>query len=375
MNSDRRLLEMKIALIFTKGITPELVKIFPEAGIDVEDFFSIPISQLKDALSIRGKWEIDAYQRGEAINLARKELEFIDRHSIRVIYMHDEDYPWRLLELHNPPVVLFCLGDADLNSDHNVSMVGTRRCTQGGMDFCKSFVSELSPLFPDLCIVSGLAYGIDAASHAAAIQNRRPTVAVLAHGLDTIYPAAHRNLARAILAEGGALLSEYPSGTTPFRGNFLERNRIVAGLSDSVIVVESEVKGGAMATANIAFSNNREVFAVPGRPTDTMSSGCNHLIQKSKARLLTGVTEFIQELDWRPAGVKLEPSQRNLFPELEGNAKIIYDYVRFQREPCTIDAIHNATALPVASVMAALGELELDGIVVRLPGNRYEIAG
>ena len=364
----------KLATVFLEGLTPEMVAAFPEAGLDAETFFSISDSELNALTGKHKGVDFGMYRREEALFRAAKEQEFIDRHGIKTLYVHDEDYPQRLREITSPPKVLFVLGNTGFTTDHIISVVGTRRCTRAGMDFCKDFINELSPLFPDLWVISGLAYGIDSVAHTAAIESSRPTGAVLAHGLDTIYPAAHRNLAKDIIVHGGALISEYPSGITPYRSRFLERNRIVASLSDATLVVESEIKGGAMSTANTAFSYNREVFAVPGRPGDVMSSGCNHLIRKSKAHILTSVTDFIEDMDWRPAGIKMDPKQRCLFPELEGDAKIVYDCLRFKREPMTPDAIHSATTLPVAKVMAALGEMEFDGIVNRIAGNRYELA-
>lgn len=364
----------RLACVFLDSVTPELLSEAGERGVGLEELFTLPDGSLAEALGLRKADGLELYKREEAVNRARKEEEFIKRHDIRVVHLLDEEYPWRLREIPNPPKLLFVLGPMRLDSDHNVSVVGTRRCTQAGIDFVRRFTAETAPLFPDLCVISGLAYGIDSVAHASAIENERPTLAVLAHGLDTIYPAPHRNLAREIIAKGGALVSEYPAGVTPFKSRFLERNRIVAALSDAVIVVESEIKGGAMSTANTAFSYDREVFAVPGRPSDTMSSGCNFLIRKNKAHILTSASDFIEEMDWRPAGIKIEGKSRCLFPELEGNARIVYDFLRFKREPCSVDTIHQSTTLPVATVMAELGELEFDGIVVRLPGNRYELA-
>lgn len=363
----------KLATVFLDGLTCETVKAFPDLGLDAESFFSLTDTELYAALGRTPGADFTLYRRQEAMVRARQELEFIDRHGIRVLYLHDDDYPRRLAEANNPPKVLFVLGNANFDSPHTVSVVGTRRCTQSGMEFGRSFVEEISPLFPDLWVFSGLAYGIDSVAHVAAIKSGRATGAVLAHGLDTVYPAAHRNLAREIIAKGGALISEYPSKVTPYRSRFLERNRIVAALSDATIVVESEIRGGAMSTANTAFSYNREVFAVPGRPSDTMSAGCNHLIRKNKAHILVSVSDFIEDMGWHPAGLNPGTTQRCLFPELEGNARIIYDFLRFQRGAFTPDAIHAATTLPVATVMAVLGEMEFDGIVSRLPGNRYEL--
>lgn len=364
----------KLATVFLDGLTPELVLSFPELGIDAEAFFNLSDSELQAVLGgIKGA-DFGRYRRDEALNAAAAEMDFIERHSIRMLYVHDDDYPFRLAEIPNPPRVLFVLGNAELSSPHMLSVVGTRRCTRSGMDFCSSFIRELAPMFPDLWIVSGLAYGIDSIGHSEAIEAGRPTAAVLAHGLDTIYPSAHRNLAKEIIESGGALISEYPSKVTPYRSRFLERNRIVAALSDATVVIESEVKGGAMSTANTAFSFNREVFAVPGRPSDIMSSGCNHLIRKNKAHILTSVTDLMEDLAWQPGGIRIESASRCLFPELAGEPKIVYDCLRFRREPMSPDAIHSATTLPVAKVMAALGELEFDGIVCRIAGNRYELS-
>lgn len=363
-----------LATVFLDGLTPEMVKSFPEAGLDAETFFTMPDPELKTFVGNIKNVDFSLYRREEAVAKAREELKFVEKHGIKTLYVHDAAYPSRLFEIAAPPKVLFILGNASLETDHPVSIVGTRRCTQAGMDFCRVFVEELSPLFPDLWVFSGLAYGIDSVAHVAAITAERPTGAVLAHGLDTIYPAAHRNLAKEIIARGGALISEYPSKVTPYRSRFLERNRIVASLSDATVVIESEIKGGAMSTANTAFSYSREVFAMPGRPSDVMSAGCNYLIRKNKAHILTSVSDFIEDMDWRPAGIRMESRQRCLFPELAGDSKIIYDCLRFNREPMTPDTIHSATALPIAKVMATLGELEFDGIVTRLPGNRYELS-
>lgn len=375
MNSSKCLENIyKLATVFLEGLTPEFHAGFPEMGIDAGTFFTLPDSDLNSLIGTHKGVDFGKYRREEAIDRARREMEFIERHRIKTLYLHDENFPRRLAEIPNPPKMLFVLGNAELESDHVVSIVGTRRCTQGGMDFCRKFVEELAPLFPDLWVISGLAYGIDSIGHTASLSAGCNTCAVLAHGLDTIYPAAHRNLAREIIARGGSLVSEYPMGVTPYRSRFLERNRIVAALSDATIVIESEIKGGAMSTANTAFSYSREVFAVPGRPSDTKSSGCNHLIRKNKAHILTSISDFIEDMDWRPAGLQLDPKQRCLFPELNGDVKIVYDCIRFRREPLTPDAIRSATALPVAKVIAALGELEFDGIVSRLAGNRYELS-
>ena len=362
----------KIALNFLKGMTPELLKTLHEAGRDYRMLFTEKNPERTELFSIL---KIDEAQVKEAMERAKVELDFMERHSIKMLFVFDDDYPSMLYEITNPPITLFYLGDLKLESAHKVSMVGTRRCTQSGIKFCKDFVGEIAEMFPDLSVVSGLAYGIDASAHCAALEAGCHTIGIVAHGLDMIYPARHRNLAREILAKGGALLTEYPSTTKPYKGRFLERNRIVACLADAVIVVESAVRGGAMSTANTAFSYSREVFAVPGRITDEVSQGCNLLIMKNKARLTTGSADFIKEMGWQPQTNKTGIVQKELFPELDGDARLIYEYLRNQRKPCSTDSIRLATSLSISKILTALGELEFDGIVVRLPGSRYETIG
>ena len=306
--------------------------------------------------------------------MARNELAKISSHNITPLFLLDEDYPERLSEVEDAPITLYKLGDADLDSQEVCAVVGTRRPSPYGVEFCNRLIEELSIYFNEALIVSGLAFGIDATAHKKALDKELPTVAVVAHGLNMIYPAEHRNLAKEIIRKGGAILSEYPFGVKPFRGNFLARNRIVAALSDVTLVIESAIKGGAMSTANFAFSYSREVMALPGRATDELSAGCNLLIRKQKASLLSSVADIIEVTDWAPLNVKVSPQQRNLFPELEGDSKKIYESLKFQSDPVLVDKICYETGLAAAKVMAALGELEFDGIVIRHPGNRYSIS-
>ncbi|MDE6254635.1 MAG: DNA-processing protein DprA, partial [Muribaculaceae bacterium] len=305
---------------------------------------------------------------------ARKEMEFVERHGIRVYYLGDDDYPMLLSETGDAPVVLYQLGETDLDAEHIMNIVGTRRNTAYAVSFCETFIKALAEYFPDIVIVSGLAYGIDSLAHKGALENGLPTVAVVAHGLDTIYPAAHRDLARRIVKSGGSIVTEYPSGTTPFQKRFLERNRIVAGLSELTLVVESPIKGGAMSTANMAFSYSREVGAVPGRISDPMSEGCNLLIRKQKGSLVSSVADVIELMGWRPAGVAVKPKQRNLFPELQGEAHEIYEILKFSSDPLSVDGLYQKTKIHIPVLNSTLTEMEFDGIVVRLPGNRYTLA-
>lgn len=357
-----------------KRVTAEVVRVMAETGVTPEEFFTMESRELRSALGLRVGEDFGEMEREEALFRARKEMEQIRRHKITPHFLLDDDYPVRLSQVPDAPVVVYKLGQTNLDSLHVVDVVGTRKPTAYGLEFSSSIVKDLAGYFPDLVVVSGLAYGIDASAHRAAIEAGVPTVAVVAHGLDMIYPAQHRDLARTILASGGAILSEYPFGERPFRQRFLERNRIVAGLSDVTIVAESDLRGGAMSTANIAASYGREVMALPGKISDRLSSGCNHLIRKDKARILTGAADVIEQTGWKPMGMRVKDEHRNLFPELDGNHRLVYDAIRFASEPIQVDRIHMQTLIPVAGLMAVLGELEFDGIVVRHPGNRYSLA-
>ncbi|MDE5789961.1 MAG: DNA-processing protein DprA [Muribaculaceae bacterium] len=373
MMTDRDRMILKIGVSFTPGVTAEVVRKIEEIGMSLCDFFECDTSSLSASLGLP-YLKLEKLHREEALFKARREMEFVEKHGIRVYYLGDEDYPMLLRETIDAPVVLYQLGETDLDAQHIINIVGTRRNTSYGVSFCENFIKDLAGYFPDLVVVSGLAYGIDSLAHKGALANGLPTVAVVAHGLDTIYPAAHRDLARRIIKSGGSIITEYPSGTTPFQKRFLERNRIVAGLSELTIVVESPIKGGAMSTANMAFSYSRDVGAVPGRVSDPMSEGCNLLIRKQKASLVTSVADIIEILGWSPGGVSVKPKQRNLFPELQGEAREIYEILKFASDPMSVDGLYQKTKIHIPKLTATLTEMEFDGIIVRLPGNRYALA-
>ncbi|MBD5195412.1 MAG: DNA-protecting protein DprA [Bacteroidales bacterium] len=363
-------LTYKIGISMTPGVNADVARALESHGIELKDFFELPMSAL---LEIIPNVRLQNVDRQEALFRARNEESFARRHNIRCIYYTDDEYPILLREIQDAPVMLYVLGNADLNASPAVAMVGTRKCTAYGMGFCESFVNDFAPYYPEAAVVSGLAFGIDAAAHTAALKNNIKTFAVLAHGLDTIYPSQHRDLARNILNKGGALISEYPTGTRPFRANFLHRNRIVAALSEATIVVESEIKGGAMSTANLAFNYNREVYALPGRVSDRASEGTNLLIAQNKAKIFTSLADMMAEMRWPLAGChNIVPPVKNLFPELDGDARTIYQCLHQKNVPMAIDELHKSTALPISTLLAILTELEFDGVVVRLPGARYE---
>ncbi len=363
----------RIALGMMKGCNASIVKRMVERGVTPREFFTLDLLSVYDALGLNSKNGFGANSREDSLQKAKNEYQFVSRHSIRVLSLADDDYPWLLAEIPDAPVTLYMLGDAELNPMHSASIVGTRKPTKYGMSFCSRFCADLCGYFPDLSIVSGLALGIDAAAHTAALDSGCQTIAVVAHGLDTLYPAANRDLARRIIKNGGAVITEYPSGSTPHRSCFLERNRIVAGLSQLTVVVESPIKGGAMSTANLAFNYDREVMALPGRVTDDVSAGCNLLIRKEKAHLIGAAADVIEMMGWKPLGRRVAPKQRNLFPELEGTPGRIYELLKFESDPVSVDVIHLRTGISVPELMGALTELEFDGIITRQPGNRYSI--
>lgn len=366
-----RLLGM--ALSFVPGMNAAFVRHMEEAGMGVEEYFSMTQQELSARLNAAGGRMLDRMVRDEALFKARKESEFMEKHGIVSLSLTDEDYPSRMTDIDKAPVCLYKLGAADLDAERMMSIVGTRHATAYGMRYVGSLVGELASYFPGMVIVSGLALGIDSAAHEAALSSGLPTVAVVAHGLNTIYPAQNRDLAKRIIAAGGAIVSEYPSGVTPYRSRFLERNRIVATMTDAVLVAESADKGGAMSTAAVASSYGRELIALPGRIGDEMSAGCNRLIRSQKALMAGSAADMMSMLGWQPKSVAVAPAQRNLFPEISGQQKLIYDALRQAEEPMPVDALRDRTGLPIHDLMANLGEMEFDGILERLPGNRFSL--
>lgn len=233
----------------------------------------------------------------EALHRAEAELEFDNAHAIRPLTMACDDYPERLRDCDDAPIVLFYRGNADLNQRRIVSIVGTRHCTAYGQDILTKFCQDLKELCPDVLIVSGLAYGVDICAHRNALRNSFDTIGVLAHGLDMLYPSAHRDTAKDMLSHGG-LLTEFLTNTNPDKMNFVRRNRIVAGIADATIVVESAARGGSLITADIAQSYARDVFTFPGNVNSTYSEGCNNLIRDNKAALITCAEDFVKAMGW-----------------------------------------------------------------------------
>ncbi|MCB0403041.1 MAG: DNA-processing protein DprA [Flavobacteriales bacterium] len=304
----------------------------------------------------------------EALFVAETEATFIEKHEVSVWPYWDEAYPKRLSYCDDAPVVIYSKGHVDFNCRKVISVVGTRRATQAGKSFCQKLMEELKPHQP--LIISGLAFGIDATAHREALSNGLPTVGVLAHGLDRIYPQQHRNLAKEMLGSGG-LLTEFKSNSNPDRENFPKRNRIIAGLSDLTVVIESNQKGGSIITAELANSYNRDVFAVPGRTTDPQSEGCNWLIKTNKAALIQSAKDIEYIMGWEQPQKK-EGKQSKLFVQLSDDQKKVAALLK-EKHQVEVDEIALQCQMPISKTAGILLEMEFQGVIRALPGKRYTL--
>ena len=306
---------------------------------------------------------------------AEQEMAFIEKHGIQVLCYGDEHYPKRLEECSDAPILLYYMGSADLNPQHVISIVGTRHCTAYGQDIVRRFVADLRQLCPDVLIVSGLAYGIDICSHRHALQNCLNTVAVLAHGLDEIYPPHHRETAKQMLTQGG-LLTEYMTETRSDKMNFVKRNRIVAGISDATILVESALKGGGLITTGIAQDYNRSVFAFPGSVDAKYSEGCNQLIRNNGAALITPAEDFVEAMGWQ-TDAQLQQAkdagiERTLFLNLSDDEQAIVE-VLDQLGDQQLNVLSVKTNIPVGELTSILFQMEMKGVVRSLAGGNYHL--
>ncbi|MCM1290404.1 MAG: DNA-processing protein DprA [Prevotella sp.] len=358
---------MHIALGLIHNLPYAAYVALAKAQLSYDDFFALPDNELAVKLGVTIPMNI----RRKALLKAESEAEFIEKHKIKALLCTDPDYPDRLRGKKSAPNILFVLGETNLNSPHIVNFVGSRNATPYGLNFTDRAVSAISDAIPDTIIVSGLAYGIDSAAHSAALRHSLPTIAIVAHGLDTIYPAAHRDLAHAIVKAGGAIITEYPSGTKPFRRCFLERNRIIAGISDLTIVVESDVKGGALSTAGHALKFGMKVAALPGRISDQYSSGCNALIASGKASLIHSPNLIPKILGAKNIE---EVSQPQLTPEMSERQALIYEALRNSDSPLSPDQILPSLDIKIPVLISELNEMVFDGLLLRHPGNRFSTA-
>ena len=305
----------------------------------------------------------------DAKHRAEQEATFVEQHGIQTYFYQDEHYPYRLAQCADAPLVLYSKGNMNVNPKHAVSVVGTRKPSENGKEWCRRFVLELAQQVPDLTIISGLAYGIDIVAHRAALEAGIPTLIIPAHGLDRIYPALHRNVAVAALEQGG-ILTEYPHQTEPERYNFVARNRIVAGLADAVVVVESKSKGGSLITAQMAQDYSRDIFALPGRYNDENAAGCNRLIQQNRAHLITSASDMVEAMRWeqeKPIAVQTTISE--LLCDLNDSQRLLLDKLRKGEDGWHINQLVIETHISYNEVAAELMMLEVEGLVRSLPGG------
>ncbi|MFC4816394.1 DNA-processing protein DprA [Flavobacterium sp. GCM10023249] len=308
-------------------------------------------------------------QKNTYLQLAEAELQFIQQQNIQVLHYQEALYPERLKHCFDAPVLLFTAGNINLNNRKIISLVGTRKVTSYGAEFCKKLIADLAPLNP--IIVSGFAYGVDIIAHQSAMENKLQTIGVLAHGLNQIYPKVHKKY-MAKMEENGGFITEFWSTSNPDRENFVRRNRIVAGMSEATVVIESAEKGGSLLTATMANDYNRDVFAVPGRTTDKYSQGCNELIKNNKAQTLTNACDLIYHLNWDIKKSTQKAIQKQLFVSLDGDEQSIYNYLQKQSK-AHLDTIAIECGIPVFRLSSILLNMELKGVLRPLPGKDFEI--
>lgn len=324
--------------------------------------------------SIWAEVKRDTYALREARERALHEIEYCEQHGVRIIPFSSDEYPRRLKEeeVNDSPLRLFYKGTGTLNRRHTLSVVGTRQITEYGKQICERLFADLSAQLPDLLVISGLAYGVDIHAHRAALDGGLDTIAVLAHGLDMIYPRMHEHTAEEMMLHGG-LLTEYGSGTGPERSRFVRRNRIVAGISSATLVIESAASGGALITAEYAWNFNRDVLAVPGRITDPYSAGCNKLIRKHKAEPVASAEDILELLNWT-ADYQPTYSEPQLFVVYTPEQQKVMDALQGQ-DGLSVDQLSMQTGMPVSRINDLLFDLEDMKEVKRMPGNRYRLHG
>ncbi|MBL7884108.1 MAG: DNA-protecting protein DprA [Bacteroidia bacterium] len=358
----------KIALSLIPNIGDVLAKRLVAYCGSVEAVFNEKKSALEKIPGI-GSFYAAAVINQKVFNRAEEEIKFIEKNKIQSIFYLDSNYPKRLLQCEDGPIMMYFKGEANFNTQKIISVVGTRESTDYGNTICNKLIEDLKEL--DVLIVSGLAYGIDICAHKAALKNSLPTIGVIAHGLDKIYPAIHKSTADRMLENGG-LLTDFTSNTKPNAENFPRRNRIVAGISDATIVIESKKGGGSLITADIANSYNRDVFAFPGRVNDVTSEGCNALIKQNKAALVQSAADIIYLLGWEQKKLKKGNVQKQLFVELKPEEELIINVLK-QKESINIDDLCFSAKMPMSKVSSLLLSLEFSGLVKSLPGKVYKL--
>jgi DNA processing protein len=358
----------QIALTQVSGIGSKLAKSLIAYCGGVEAVFKENLRSLQKIPGI-GPSTIRSLSSSQTFNRAEKELKFMDRNNVSALFYLNDDYPSRLKLCPDSPILLFKKGNFSFLNKNQIAIVGTRMATNYGKTFCSNFIADLKPY--DVQVISGLAYGIDIAAHKEALKNDIETIAVLGHGLDRIYPSSHKKVVEEMIEKGGGLLTEFLTETNPDRENFPKRNRIVAGVSEAIIVVEAAKKGGALITAEIANTYNRDVFAIPGKLGDIYSEGCNHLIKINKAALFTGVNDLEYLLGWEKR--KIERSQIILFPDLNPLEEKIRSFFLESKKKLELEEICNELDLPASQIVPTLLNLEIKGLVRSNPGKLFEL--
>lgn len=357
-----------VALSMIKNIGPVMAKNLLAYCGSAEAVFSASKVKLMKVPDI-GESRADDILQSNALKKAETELKFIEKNGIEVIAFTDERYPQRLLQCNDAPFLLYYKGNSPLNTQRVLGIVGTRRATEFGKEVTRKIVQELATL--EVLVVSGLAYGIDVTAHNAALEFNLKTIGVLGHGLQTVYPAQNAKTATRMLEQGG-LLTEFTSQDEVSPHNFPSRNRIVAGMCDAVLVVETLADGGAAITANIASSYNRDVFAVPGKPTDKQSAGCNYLIKSNKAALVENAKDIIDAMRWNDGDLKPKRIQKQLALDLNPEEKVIFDLLNEHGE-LEIDRLSATTGISTGNLAGSLLEMEMNGLIMSLPGKRYKL--
>ena len=367
MNQD---LLYQLALTEVPNIGWVHAKILAQQFGSAEKIFKAKVSILEKIEGI-GEVRARSVKAFADFSKAEEEIKFIEKYKIRSLFLTDKEYPQRLLNCYDSPTLLFYKGNADLNASKVIAIIGTRNNSEYGKQQTEKLIKDLAS--QNVLIVSGMAFGIDAIAHKACVKNDLSTVGVLAHGLDQIYPPDHSNLAKEMVKCGGGLLTEFRSNTNPDKHNFPTRNRIVAGMSDATIVIETKERGGSMITAELANGYNKDVFALPGRVTDNRSAGCNFLIRNNKAMLLTDTEELIEVMGWEEKSRKSEVRrQKELFIELSNDERIIVDILK-EKDLIHVDELNFKSGLSSSSMAAAILNLELQGVVSTLPGKLYKL--
>lgn len=357
-----------LALLKMDGVGDVVAKKLINHCASAQDVFKAKPSQLK-AIDGIGDVVIRKLKDKTAFDKAEQEMRFIENQKITVLSYQSDAYPERLKHCIDGPVLLFAKGNMDLRNRKVISIVGTREITSYGTDFCRKLIEDLAIFNP--VIVSGFAYGVDIVAHQAAMEHSLQTIGVLAHGLNQIYPKTHKKYV-ARMEDHGGFLTEFWSSSNPEKENFVKRNRIVAGMSEATIVIESAEKGGSLITATMANDYNRDVFAVPGRTSDRFSQGCNNLIKTQNANMMTSAADLVYMLNWELESKNSKAVQKQLFVVLESDEQKIYDYLQKNGKQL-LDVIALECGFPIFRISGLLLSMELKGLIRPLPGKLFEV--